>query len=167
MAKCLEQFEPAFLAHYGQGLCQKMGLPHFHKDSLDCSFAFLRILQSEQLDYTQSFIRLQDKQYKALRDDCLDIRQFDSFLQQYQTIREHQDTNELDTVMKQVNPQYILRNHMAQKAIELAERNDFSEVDRLFELLSQPFTKQIDLEKSGDLAPLPSDVPEVMVSCSS
>jgi uncharacterized protein YdiU (UPF0061 family) len=49
-----------------------MGVPHFHKDSLDCSFAFLRILQAEQLDYTQSFIRLQNQEYKALRDDCLD-----------------------------------------------------------------------------------------------
>ena len=144
-----------------------MGLPHFHKDSLDCSFAFLRILQTEQLDYTQSFIRLQDKQYKALRDDCLDIRQFDSFLQQYQTIREHQDTDELDAVMKQVNPQYILRNHMAQKAIEQAERGDFSEVDRLFKLLNQPYTRQLDLETEQDTAPLPSDVPEISVSCSS
>ena len=167
LVKCLEQFEPAFLAHYGQGLCKKMGLPHFHKDSLDCSFAFLRILQSEQLDYTQSFIRLQDKQYKALRDDCLDIRQFDSFLQQYQAIREHQDTDELDAVMKQVNPQYILRNHMAQKAIEQAERGDFSEVDRLFKLLNQPYTRQSDLETEQDTAPLPSDVPEISVSCSS
>ncbi len=77
-----------------------MGLPHFHKDSLDCSFAFLRILQTEQLDYTQSFIRLQNKEYKALRDDCLDIRQFDEFLSQYQNIRELQDINELDANMQ-------------------------------------------------------------------
>ena len=69
--------------------------------------------------------------------------------------------------MAQSNPHYILRNHMAQRAIELAERNDFSEVDRLFKLLNHPFTKQPELEHSEDLAPLPSDVPEVMVSCSS
>ena len=56
---------------------------------------------------------------------------------------------------------------MAQKAIELAERDDFSEVDRLFKLLSQPYQKHSDLEQPEDLAPLPSDVPEVMVSCSS
>lgn len=78
----------------------KMGLPHFHKDSLDCSFAFLRILQTEQLDYTQSFIRLQNKEYKALRDDCLDIRQFDEFLSKYESIREHQDIDELDANMQ-------------------------------------------------------------------
>lgn len=167
LARCLEQFEPTFIEHYTTGLCQKMGLPHFHKDSLDCSFSFLKILQTEQLDYTQSFIRLQNKEYKTLRDDCLDIRQFDEFLSQYQSIREHQDTDELDANMQKANPIYILRNHMAQRAIEAAERDDFSEVDRLFKLLDQPYTRQPELEQPQDLGPLPSDVPDVAVSCSS
>ncbi|AUX85301.1 YdiU family protein [Acinetobacter sp. ACNIH2] len=167
LTACLSHYEPTFLEHYRLGLCQKMGLPDFHKDSFDCGMLFLRILQSEQLDYTQSFIRLQNQDYQLLLDDCLDRRQFESFLQQYQQIRANQDTAELDATMQQANPVYILRNHMAQKAIELAERNDFSEVDRLFKLLSQPFTIQPNLEKTEDLAPLPNDVPEVMVSCSS
>lgn len=167
LARCLEQFEPIFLEHYGQGLCQKMGLPHFHKDSTECGLSFLRILQTEQLDYTQSFIRLQNKEYKALRDDCLDIRQFDAFLTQYESIREHQDTDELDANMQKANPVYILRNHMAQRAIEAAERDDFSEVDRLFKLLNHPYTRQPELEQPQDLGPLPSDVPDVAVSCSS
>ncbi|KAB0453925.1 protein adenylyltransferase SelO [Acinetobacter baumannii] len=167
LAACLEEFEPTFIEHYTTGLCQKMGLPHFHKDSTECGLSFLRILQAEQLDYTQSFIRLQNKEYKALRDDCLDIRQFDAFLTQYQNIREYQDIDELDANMQQVNPIYILRNHMAQRAIEAAEQDDFSEVDRLFKLLNHPYTRQPDLEKPEDLGPLPSDVPDVAVSCSS
>ncbi|MBJ9985509.1 YdiU family protein [Acinetobacter sp. S40] len=167
LADCLEHFEPTFLETYTQGLCKKMGLPNFHKDSFDCGMAFLRILQSEQLDYTQSFLRLQNQQYKALRDDCLDIRQFDDFLQLYHGIREHQNTEQLNTQMQKANPIYILRNHMAQKAIEQAEQGDFSEVERLFTLLRHPFTSQPELERPEDLVPLPNDVPEVMVSCSS
>ncbi|KAB1855685.1 YdiU family protein [Acinetobacter tandoii] len=167
LAACLSHYEPTFLEHYRLGLCQKMGLPDFHKDSFDCGMLFLRILQSEQLDYTQSFIRLQNQDYQLLLDDCLDRRQFESFLVQYQQIRANQDTAALDATMQQTNPVYILRNHMAQKAIELAERNDFSEVERLFNLLSQPFERNVALEKTEDLAPLPNDVPEVMVSCSS
>ena len=110
---------------------------------------------------------MQRKEYEAFKDDCLDRRQFEEFLAQYESIRTNQETDELDAEMFKANPVYILRNHMAQTAIELAERGDFSEVDRLFKLLSQPFIKQVDLEKAEDLAPLPSDVPEVMVSCSS
>ncbi|NNH39108.1 protein adenylyltransferase SelO [Acinetobacter terrae] len=167
LSKYLEHFEATFLEHYTLGLCQKMGLPSFHKDSFDCGMAFLRIMQAEQLDYTDSFIRLQNKAYTALRDDCLDTHQFDAFLTQYQAIRANQETAELDAEMLKANPQYILRNHMAQTAIELAERDDYSEVERLFKLLSQPYIKQPELEKPEDLAPLPNDVPEVMVSCSS
>lgn len=167
LAACLDHYEPTFLEYYQHGLNQKMGLPHFHKESFDCAMAFLRILQSEQLDYTQSFIRLQNKEYELIKDDCLDRRAFESFLSQYQHIREYQDTAELDANMHKANPHYILRNHMAQKAIEVAERNDFSEVERLFTLLIQPFTSQPELERPEDLAPLPTDVPEVMVSCSS
>ena len=110
---------------------------------------------------------MQNKEYEAIKDDCLDRRQFESFLTQYQAIREHQEIAELNQEMQLANPQYILRNHMAQKAIELAERDDFSEVERLFKLLNQPYSKQTDIEQPEDLGPLPSDVPEVMVSCSS
>ena len=115
----------------------------------------------------QSFTRLQNKQYETIKDDCLDRRQFESFLAQYEQIRANQDTTALDAAMQQANPVYILRNHMAQKAIELAERNDFSEVERLFDLLSHPFERNVALEKAEDVAPLSTDVPEVMVSCSS
>ncbi|AMW79696.1 selenoprotein O and cysteine-containing protein [Acinetobacter sp. TGL-Y2] len=167
LTECLEHYEPTFLEHYKLGLSQKMGLPSFHKDSFDCAMAFLRILQTEQLDYTQSFIRLQNKKYEVIKDDCLDRRQFESFLSQYEHIRQGQDIVELNAAMQTANPVYILRNHMMQKAIELAEKNDFSEVERLFTLLSQPFKKQVKFETSADLQPLPSDVPEVMVSCSS
>lgn len=167
LANCLEHFEATFLEHYTLGLCQKMGLPHFHKDSFDCAMSFLHILQSEQLDYTDSFIRLQRQEYTALLDDCLNRHAFENFLTQYAAIREHQDTEALDLAMTEANPVYILRNHMADQAIKLAEQDDFSEVDRLFKLLAQPFKKQPDLEKPEDLAPLAKDIPEIMVSCSS
>ncbi len=167
LAECLKHYEPTFLAHYQLGLCAKMGLPNFHKDSFDCAMAFLRILQTEQLDYTQSFIRLQQHEYNALIDDCLDRHAFELFLTQYQNIRAQQDTSELDQAMSAHNPHYILRNHMAQKAITLAEADDFSEVERLFKLLSQPFRKQAEREQASDLIPPPSDEPEIAVSCSS
>lgn len=167
LSYCLEHYEPTFLEHYKLGLSQKMGLPSFHKDSFDCGMAFLHILQTEQLDYTQSFIRLQNKAYEQIKDDCLDRIAFERFLHQYLSIRENQDTDDLDQAMLTANPHYVLRNHMAQKAIELAERDDFSEVDRLFKLLQTPYTKQEHLEQPEDLGPLASDVPEIQVSCSS
>ncbi|MCF8998495.1 protein adenylyltransferase SelO [Acinetobacter nectaris] len=167
LAECLEIFEPTFLEAYKKGLAQKMGLPTFHKDSFECSLDFLKILQQAQLDYTQSFIALQEHRYRDIRDECIDITSFDLFLNKYHQIREHQDTELLDQTMQKHNPHYILRNHMAQDAIEAAERDDFSEVDRLFKLLAKPFTKQPHLEKTSDLIPPASDAPEISISCSS
>lgn len=167
LATTLEDFEPAFLNYYTAGLAQKMGLPLDDERSFECGMQFLRLMQAEQLDYTNSFRHLTEKNYKEIRDNVLDIRSFDAFLQQYATIREGQNLEILNTEMAQHNPIYILRNHMAQRAIERAEQDDLTEVERLFELLKQPFTLQPHLQHPEDLAPLASDLPEVMVSCSS
>ncbi|TXJ06753.1 MAG: YdiU family protein [Acinetobacter sp.] len=166
LVTCLEQFEPAFLNYYSAGMAKKMGLPLHDERSFDCGMAFLRILQTEQFDYTTSFRHLTEHRYTELRDNCINIQAFDRFIAEYQDIRRGQEKL-LDTEMQHANPIYILRNHMAQRAITLAEQDDLSEVERLFQLLSQPFTRQAKLERAEDLAPLPIDMPEIMVSCSS
>jgi len=67
--------------------------------------------------------------------------------------------------MNQVNPKYVLRNHLAQQAIEKAQKKDFSEVTKLLNILSSPFDEQPDYE-SYALAP-PPNMDAVEVSCSS
>uniref|UniRef100_A0A8C9UMV6 Selenoprotein O n=1 Tax=Spermophilus dauricus TaxID=99837 RepID=A0A8C9UMV6_SPEDA len=42
-------------------------------------------------------------------------------------------------VMKANNPKYVLRNYIAQRAIEAAEKGDFSEVQRVLKLLESPY----------------------------
>lgn len=64
-----------------------------------------------------------------------------------------------------VNPLYVLRNHIAQQAIEAAEKGDFSEVQRQFELLSHPFEAQPGYEAYA--ATPPAGAPHLEVSCSS
>jgi uncharacterized protein YdiU (UPF0061 family) len=64
------------------------------------------------------------------------------------------------------NPVYVLRNSMAQQAIELAEQNDMSEVNRLYQLLANPYQVSA-LAKPSDTEPPLADAPEICVSCSS
>ena len=80
--------------------------------------AFLTILQTEQLDYTGSFLRFQNKEYEAIKDDCIDRRQFEAFFAQYEIIGKHQNTDALDTEMLKTNQVSIRRIHMAQTASE-------------------------------------------------
>lgn len=49
-------------------------------------------------------------------------------------------------IMNGANPAYILRNYLAQTAIEKAEKGDYSEVRRLYKLLSNPYEEQEGME---------------------
>lgn len=67
--------------------------------------------------------------------------------------------------MRRANPKYILRNYLAQLAIDKAEEGDFSEVSRLAELLKRPYDEQPELD---DYAKLPPEWGKKMeISCSS
>ena len=48
--------------------------------------------------------------------------------------------------MNQVNPKYVLRNWMAQLAIDAAEKDDYSVANELYELLKNPYDEQPEFE---------------------
>ncbi|XP_052008434.1 selenoprotein O1 isoform X2 [Xyrauchen texanus] len=52
-------------------------------------------------------------------------------------------------VMNSTNPRVVLRNYIAQNAIEAAENGDFSEVQRVLKVLERPFSVQEGLEQPG------------------
>ncbi|WP_397444489.1 YdiU family protein [Polaribacter sp. R77954] len=49
--------------------------------------------------------------------------------------------------MNDVNPKYVLRNYMAQLAIDAADEGDYSLIDELFKLLKKPYAAQPKNEK--------------------
>jgi len=51
--------------------------------------------------------------------------------------------------MNSANPKFILRNHILEKSIQMAEDGDFSEVNRLLELFKDPY----DIEDQKDSTP--------------
>lgn len=175
LSSLLSIFEPEFLHQYTLGVAKKMGLRADQQGVLELSSDFLRLLERNRLDLTNSFRSLSDdsdKGWRLLRLECISIEEmekFDAFASQFQALTSESGLSDLErkTMMDHANPIYVLRNHMAQTAIERAEAGDFSEVARLFDLLATPFTRQPNLEMPTDIAPLPDDHPPVSVSCSS
>ena len=49
--------------------------------------------------------------------------------------------------MNKVNPKYVLRNYMAQLAIDQADKGDYTLIDEFFQLLKHPYDEQIQAEK--------------------
>jgi serine/tyrosine/threonine adenylyltransferase len=49
--------------------------------------------------------------------------------------------------MNSVNPKYVLRNYMAQLAIDKAEQGDFALITELLDLLRHPYAEQPEMEK--------------------
>lgn len=49
--------------------------------------------------------------------------------------------------MDKVNPKYVLRNYMAQLAIDASDKGDYSVVNELYEILKKPYNEQLGSEK--------------------
>ena len=67
-----------------------------------------------------------------------------SWLQRYvrRLIQDCRSDAERSSSMNAVNPLYVLRNYLAQQAIDLAEKGDYAEIGRLLKLLKSPYDIQ-------------------------
>lgn len=106
-----------------------------------------------------------------LRDHYLDINGFDYWheihTQALAMNKQSSDkkTSERKARMNLVNPKYILRNYLAQNAIEAAQNGDYSKVNELHEVLKKPFDEQPEFEEYAALPPDWSK--KIEISCSS
>jgi uncharacterized protein YdiU (UPF0061 family) len=170
----LDVYQPEFAAKVDELLHAKLGLSvldaHFDEDRalLDHLFGIL-----QGVDFTLFFRRLSGVRAadssgdEALRDLFIERAAFDAWAERYRArLRaEASDDTARALAMNQTNPKYVLRNYLAQVAIEKAQNKDFSEVERLLAVLQRPYDEQPEHEQ---YAALPPDwASHLEVSCSS
>ncbi|MEO7859687.1 MAG: protein adenylyltransferase SelO, partial [Nitrospirales bacterium] len=134
---------------------------------------FLSLMHLHHVDYTSVFRALSlfrteaDSLNESLRDVFLDRNSFDQWARRYtHRLREEGSRDEDRLIrMNRVNPKYVLRNYLAQTAIEKAQKKDFSEIDRLLTLLHNPYNDQPGMDAYA--APPPNWGKHLSVSCSS
>jgi uncharacterized protein YdiU (UPF0061 family) len=172
----IKAYEPRYEQQMLMRWRAKLGLQTEHADDLALVNDWLKLMAAQRADFTITWRRLglfredqaPDTAANApIRDLFLDRVAFDAWAARYAERLKHEgsDAAARRARMNMANPWVVLRNHLAQAAIARAEQGDFSEVQRLHQVLQHPFTEQPEHASDADFPPEWAQAIEV--SCSS
>ena len=151
----------------------KLGLVETKEEDASLIQDLLALMHLHHVDYTSFFRTLgrfrtgSSSLNEPLRDFFLDRESFDKWAHRYEDRLREERSRDEDRLarMNRVNPKYVLRNYLAQTAIDKAQQKDFSEIERLLTLLQNPYRDQPDMDAYA--ASPPNWGKHLAVSCSS
>ena len=159
LREILRHYQPTIEQHYLQLMREKLGLQTTLNNDDNLIGQLLALMQQSAVDYTIFFRRLCDFSTKSnngnLRDLFIDRAGFDQWAAQYSARLLHENSNDQQRSarMQRANPKYILRNYLAQQAIENAQKGDFSMVENLLQVLLTPFDEHPAFESFAAFPP--------------
>jgi uncharacterized protein YdiU (UPF0061 family) len=169
----LEPYKSVFPAALLARLRAKLGLRDERDEDGELADALLQRMAADRVDYTIAFRRLGafdtriGARNDALRDLFIDREAFDAWAGRYaERLRAEVSIDaERAERMNRANPKFILRNHLAEEAIQRARAGDFGEVQRLLKVLQRPYDEQPEWSAYADFPP--DWAQHIEVSCSS
>lgn len=169
----LGEYQTIFTERFIELMRGKLGLQTENVKDAEMISDLFEILQNNAVDYTRFFRRLGDFKTEAndkndsLQKMFIDPQSFDEWAATYRArlLNEASIDAQRRASMMLVNPKFVLRNHIAQAAIEKAQAGDFTETNTLLKVLQKPFDEQTEMERFA--APPPEGSQRVVVSCSS
>jgi len=159
LRETMNLFLPIYEAAWLDLMRRRLGLASAEDDDQALVQRLLQLMQGSAIDYTNFFRELgeqaPEQALARLREDFIDIKGFDEWAATYgqRTQREGDDQDARRARMHAVNPKYILRNYLAQQAIEAAEAGDYGPVRELHAVLSHPFDDQPGMERYAERPP--------------
>lgn len=177
IAEVITQFDQMYQDQYTANFRRKLGLLKPNKDEAKLLQLLLDAMQQRRADFTQTFRQLGqidlnnivlDEGHWALNSISTHPN-FGEFIELYQRIVNETEVSEEErrTIMNSANPQYVLRNWMAEAAIRQAEKDDFHLTNLLLQILRNPYVKDAEAETLGFSKPPPDWACSLRVSCSS
>lgn len=169
----LETYQSLFDEEYQKHMRAKCGLVEARAGDNELIRDFMSLLQGSHADHTivfrelSTFSTAEGATNDTMREHFLNRERFDEWAVRYRDRLRSERSRDDDRRdrMNRVNPKYVLRNYLAQTAIEKAQDKDFSEIDRLFTLLQNPFKDQPGMNAYA--LPPPNWGKHLSVSCSS
>ena len=154
----LQDFPRRFGTAWRTGMRAKLGLATEHDDDAELIDDLLRTMHDQGADHT-SALRALSSVVRGDRDPLLDqLRDraaLDTWLDRYAD-RLGVDGRPADAVAEEMdlaNPIYIPRNHLVEEALAAATAGDLAPVERLVDVLRQPFTERPGLDRYALGAP--------------
>ncbi len=182
----LEQYRDEFKKDYTYLMLSKLGLTNVKDENESFINDLNRLMEVSSLDYTIFFREISninktdfDTYWKVilkasyLNEDTLNnqLKSWEKWMTNYFSCLKNESIpfHKRQKNMLSINPKYVLRNYMAQLAIDAANKNDFSVLNELYELLQNPYDTQITMEKWYSKRPEWANhkVGCAMLSCSS
>ncbi len=180
----LRGFKSNFNRDYIVMMLQKVGISVPQNEDGRLIEKLQQLLEKSQVDMTLFFRNLNlfeteniEKHIKKIKDDSyLDPKDFEAnkleweaWLKEYAIRIESIENEKRIELINNTNPKYVLRNYMAQLAIKAAEKEDYSVLNELFEILKKPYDEQPEHGKWFAKRPKWADdkVGCSMLSCSS
>jgi len=162
----LQTYEEIFQNTLAELYRKKLGLGLEEPEDATLIQGLLDIMESEKLDYTNTFRNLMHTLTNKISPELsseISKSWVVSFLKRH-SIETMSQEKRLE-LMSQMNPKFILRNYMAQEAIEAAEKNDFLLLNTLLIVLTQPFEEFPEHQKFANKPP--KWAKDLEISCSS
>ena len=162
----LQTYEEIFQNTLAELYRKKLGLGLEEPEDAALIQGLLDIMESEKLDYTNTFRNLMHTLTNKISPELsseISKSWVVSFLKRHS--RETTSQEKRLELMSQMNPKFILRNYMAQEAIEAAEKNDFLLLNTLLIVLTQPFEEFPEHQKFANKSP--KWAKDLEISCSS
>ena len=169
----INTYADVFNTHMHELMLAKLGLTTDREGDQILWSDLFDVLAESRVDYTTFFRKLGAFQSSvgadndAIRKLFNDSAKYDAWCGRYRDrlLAEESRDVERKSRMDRVNPKFILRNYLAQVAIDKAIKKDFSEVDRLRVAMAMPFDERPDMEHYAQ--PTPEWGKHLAVSCSS
>ena len=178
----LEGYKSAFPRALGDAMRAKLGItgPLATEAQREADWTLvedlLQLMAAERTDYTIFWRRLSQAMaagtapssaaaWQAIEDLFLDRPRWQAWLARYRARVAGADEQAMGQAMLRTNPQFVLRNHLAETAIRQAGAGDFSEIDRLLHLLQSPFDEHPGMQAYAGFPP--DWASQLEISCSS
>jgi len=170
--KALQAYQPQFIETYADLMSRKLGFTTKCDEDQKIVTALLDLLESNSVDYTIFFRQLSQQISDADKTKCRDLfidhASYDVWHEIYEERLNQENifAKSRSEQMKQVNPKFILRNYICEIAIRKAQdENDYSEIENLMKILSDPFSEHEAFEHYAGHPP--EWAHQIEVSCSS